>query len=122
MPPRHSFWTIILDGTATSFRAATQEELLPTLRQLRKKDPEASLKWFARGRLWASPTEAHAAGSRRRTRPRSRSRTEEPARDRDWRPGGKHEDPRARFAKGRKTRKAAARRPGTKAGPDRRKR
>ena len=34
MPPRHTYWTIILEGKPTTFRAHTQEELLPTLRQL----------------------------------------------------------------------------------------
>ncbi len=106
MPPRHSYWTILLDGTATSFRAATQEELAPTLYQLRKKDPAATLKWFARGRLWNSPIEARAAASQR---PRARKR--DAARDRDWRPGGTHVDPRARFAKKRKDRRKASPRP-----------
>ena len=26
MPPRHVYWTIILEGKPTAFRAATQEE------------------------------------------------------------------------------------------------
>ncbi len=106
MPPRHSYWTILLDGTATSFRAATQEELVPTLYQLRKKDPAATLKWFARGRLWNSPIEARAAASQR-----PRVRKGHATRDRDWRPGGTQVDPRARFAKQRKDRRKAAPRP-----------
>jgi hypothetical protein len=106
MPPRHSYWTILLDGTATSFRAATQEELVPTLHQLRRKDPAATLKWFARGRLWDSPIEARAAASQR-----PRARQGDATRDRDWRPGGTHRDPRARVAKTGKGRKKASARP-----------
>ena len=34
MPPRHTYWTIILDGKPTAFRAHTEEELQPTLKQL----------------------------------------------------------------------------------------
>ena len=52
MPPRHTYWTIIYGNQPTAFRAATQEELLPTLRQLQSKHPDAVMKWFARGRLW----------------------------------------------------------------------
>ncbi|HJO39667.1 MAG: hypothetical protein QGG24_02030 [Vicinamibacterales bacterium] len=96
MPPRYAYWTIILDGTATSFRSATREELMPTLHQLRKKDAKAELMWFARGRLWPSPTEAREAARRH---PRARPAAAGPKRDREWRPGGTHEDPRARFAK-----------------------
>jgi hypothetical protein len=55
MPPRFVYWTIVIDGTRTAFRAATREELLPTLKQLQRKTPGAELKWFAHGRLWESP-------------------------------------------------------------------
>ncbi len=65
------------------------------------------MKWFARGRLWESPEEAHAA-----TAVRAPSREK---RGRDWRPGGQHSDPRARFGKSGK----GARHKG--AHPDRRK-
>jgi hypothetical protein len=89
MPPRFAFWTILLGGQPTAFRARTREELLPTLGQLRSTTPDAVMKWFARGRLWESPEEAHlAAMEQRRTRE---------SRGADWRPGGRHEDPRARF-------------------------
>ena len=30
MPPRHTYWTIILEGKPTAFRAHTPDELLPT--------------------------------------------------------------------------------------------
>ena len=52
MPPRHTYWTIILEGKPTAFRAHTQEELLPTFKQLQARHPDAVMKWFARGRLW----------------------------------------------------------------------
>ena len=89
MPPRFAFWTILLDGQPTAFRARQQEELLPTLRQLRSTSPGAIMKWFAHGRLWESPEEALRACTRRPA--------PEERRGADWRPGGKHQDPRARF-------------------------
>jgi hypothetical protein len=61
MPPRYVYWTILIDGAVTSFRAATPEELLPTLKQLQRKTPGAVMKWFARGRVWNSPEEERAA-------------------------------------------------------------
>jgi hypothetical protein len=89
MPPRHVYWTIILEGKPTAFRAHTRDELAPTLRQLQSRHPDAVLKWFARGRLWESPEHARAAlDARRSTRER---------RGPEWRPGGAHRDPRDRF-------------------------
>ena len=61
MPPRHAYWTIIFGNQPTSFRAATREELLPTLRQIQAKHPDAVMMWFAGGRLWRSEEEAHEA-------------------------------------------------------------
>src|SRR5919109_527038 len=89
MPPRHAYWTIILDGKPTAFRARTEEELLPTLRQLQSRHPDAVMRWFSRGRLWTSPDEERLARSARQPKRENRGR--------DWRPGGTHEDPRARF-------------------------
>ena len=89
MPPRHTYWTIILEGKPTAFRAHTQEELQPTLRQLQSKHPDTVLMWFARGRLWKSEEESRAAYSK--------SRPPGDRRGPAWRPGGSHEDPRARF-------------------------
>ncbi len=88
MPPRYTYWTIILEGKPTAFRAATQEELLPTFKQLQARHPDSVMMWFARGRLWQSEDEAKAA---------FRARTPKERRGRDWRPGGTHEDPRKRF-------------------------
>ena len=89
MPPRFTYWTILLDGKPTAFRAHTPDELLPTLRQLQVRHPEAVMLWFARGRLWSSQEEERAAAEARRAS-RERRRPE-------WRPGGEHRDPRERF-------------------------
>jgi hypothetical protein len=85
MPPRYSYWTILAGGLPTAFRAAERADLLPTFNRIREKHPDAEMKWFARGRLWISPAEAQADLERARVR-----------RDRDWRPGGEHRDPRQR--------------------------
>jgi 23S rRNA pseudouridine2605 synthase len=94
MPPRHHYWTIILEGKPTAFRAHTQEELLPTLRQLQARHPDAVMKWFARGRLWDTQDEERADTIAKR-RPRAQPAGDR--RPRDWRPGGEHKDPRERF-------------------------
>src|SRR5262245_35210377 len=90
MPPRHTYWTIILEGKPTAFRAHAAEELLPTLRQLQARHPDAVMKWFARGRLWHSPEEARLAATMKRPDGSDRRST-------GWRPGGDHRDPRERF-------------------------
>jgi hypothetical protein len=94
MPPRFAYWTILIDNKPTAFRAREQEELLPTLQQLRRTNKDVVLKWFARGRLWETPEAAQAA-----------SRAAAPVREKrghDWRPGGAHKDPRDRFKKGKR--------------------
>ena len=58
MPPRFAYWTIILDGIATSFRARERDEIMPLFNQLKKKNPGALLKWFSGGKLWDSPEQA----------------------------------------------------------------
>ena len=93
MPPRFTYWTIILDAGPTAFRAAEREELLPTLKQLQSRHPDAVLKWFARGRLWNSPEEMREHARVKRTGTLYRDRGP------DWRPGGTHRDPRDRFKK-----------------------
>ena len=98
MPPRHHYWTIIVDDKPTAFRAAEQEELMPTLRQLQARHPDAVMKWFARGRLWESQDIERADAAARRRPPAGDRRP--PAGDRrgrEWRPGGEHKDPRDRF-------------------------
>ena len=94
MPPRHHYWTIILEGKPTAFRAHEQDELIPTLRQLQARHPDAVMKWFARGRLWESQ-DAERADAMARRRPRPAPVGDQ--RGRDWRPGGAHRDPRDRF-------------------------
>jgi len=96
VPPRYAFWTILIDQKPTAFRAREQSELLPTLVQLRRTNSDVILKWFSRGRLWDSPEQEREA--QERPRPVIERRT------REWRPGGAHKDPRARFQKRRSTR------------------
>jgi hypothetical protein len=123
MPPRYTYWTIILEGKPTAFRAHTREELLPTFRQLQGKHPDTVMVWFARGRVWQSPEHEREAAMAQRRAAKAR-------RAADWRPGGVHRDPRERFKVPRdeKRRRFAAKlrhergRPPTPgAGPDRRK-
>jgi len=86
---RHAYWVIVTGTTATAFRAREREELLPTLKQLQRTQPDAVLKWFDRGRLWGSELEALDALKRRRQAGSGRGR--------DWRPGGSHVDPRKKY-------------------------
>ena len=44
MPPRYAYWTILIDGAATAFRAKDREELVPTLTQLRRTNENVELK------------------------------------------------------------------------------
>ena len=101
MPPRFAYWTILIDNAPTAFRAREAEELLPTVTQLRRTNENVILKWFARGRLWDSQQQERDDFLRRKWRP---ARPEGGAagerrekRSKDWRPGGDHKDPRARF-------------------------
>jgi hypothetical protein len=96
MPPRFTYWTILLDGQPTAFRAAERDQLLPTLKQLQSKNPGAVLKWFAHGRLWESPEEVWQVRLKAREAARDAS---EARRSRSWRPGGEHKDPREKFKK-----------------------
>jgi hypothetical protein len=89
MPPRYAYWTILIDQKPTAFRAREREELAPTFYQLRQKNADVVMKWFARGRLWDSPEAAQAA--QRAPKPRIEKR------GLDWRPGGLHRDPRDRY-------------------------
>src|SRR3954471_14109289 len=97
MPPRHHYWTIILEGKPTAFRAHTQDELVPTLRQLQARHPDAVMKWFARGRLWESQDVERAESAARRRPPSGDRPPGGDRRGREWRPGGEHKDPRDRF-------------------------
>ena len=105
MPPRYAYWTILSGGLPTAFRASDQEELMPTFKRILERQPDAVMKWFARGKLWNSPEEAMDA---RRDPAEPRKPRQGPSsperRGRDWRPGGKHEDPRQRFKDAKKAR------------------
>ena len=103
MPPRFAYWTILIDNTATAFRAQHREDLLPTLVQLQRTNRDVVMKWFARGRLWESPEAARDAARK----PKFAEK-----RDRDWRPGGQHKDPRTRFDKRNNDRRPPARQRG----------
>jgi hypothetical protein len=94
MPPRFAYWTILIDDAPTAFRARDRTELLGVFRQLANRNPNAVMKWFAHGKLWDSPEQERAAA-------RDAARAQREPRGPDWRPGGKHEDPRARFEKRR---------------------
>jgi hypothetical protein len=89
VPPRYAYWTILIDNAPTAFRARDREELQPTVTQLRRTNKNVDVRWFARGRLWDSPEQAQWAAKNPLTEKRGR----------DWRPGGNHQDPRARFDK-----------------------
>ena len=99
MPPRFSYWTILVGGLPTAFRAAERAEIEPTFKQLQHKHPDAELRWFARGKLWASPEEARETLERLKAQGR-RPNTE--GRDRSWRPGGSHRDPRQPYKDAKK--------------------
>jgi hypothetical protein len=93
MPPRFAYWTILIDNTPTAFRAHDAQELLPTAAQLKRTNQNVVLKWFSGGQLWDSPEAAQEA----RRKPKVMEK-----RGADWRPGGQHRDPRARFDKKKK--------------------
>jgi hypothetical protein len=92
MPPRHAYWTILVDNQATAFRAHEPDELLPTLNRLKATHASVEMKWFERGRLFDSREQAR------------RELQQAPAerRDRSWRPGGDHRDPRQKYRDARK--------------------
>jgi hypothetical protein len=119
MPPRFAYWTILIDGQPTAFRARDQRELLPTFHQLKRTNKDVLLRWFARGRLWESQQQDWDARRQRKGPPGDR-------RGREWRPGGQHKDPRARFDRkttkprdARRSGRKAHRRPGQRTAPGR---
>jgi hypothetical protein len=100
MPPRYAYWTILVDGQPTAFRAAEPDELLPTLKRLQVKQPGALMKWFQRGRLWESKDEAkdkldqgYTVGADGALVPPDATA----GRGKGWRPGGDHKDPREKY-------------------------
>src|SRR5580765_6141178 len=125
MPPRHAYWTILVDNQPTAFRAHEAEELQPTLNRLKEKHPSAVMMWFERGKLWESRDAARAEGLGEGERlppgqrpwrdrpPRDDSRGDAPPareakgdtgrpRDRNWRPGGEHKDPQQKYKDAKK--------------------
>ena len=103
MPPRFAYWTILIDSQPTAFRAKEADELLPTLNRIKQKQPTAVMMWFQAGQLWRSREEAQAAFvAARREEARKKRAAEEPPRDRKWRPGGAHRDPRQQYKDARK--------------------
>src|SRR2546425_1083397 len=102
MPPRFAYWTILIDGKPTAFRARDHEELLPTLNQLKRTNKDVLLQWFARGKLWESPDAERAAWRARDASAAPRGKGD--VRGRDWRPGGEHKDPRQHFRDQKKQR------------------
>lgn len=95
MPPRYAYWTILIDNQPTAFRAREQTELLPTLNQLKRRNADVVMRYFARGRLWDSPEQAQWAAKH----------VERERRGKDWRPGGAHKDPRAQFKEAERARR-----------------
>jgi hypothetical protein len=117
VPPRFAYWTILIDGQPTAFRAADVEDLRPTFNRLKERHPSAELKWFQNGKLWASRLEAREASTAaRRAAQRKPRAADSPPRDRKWRPGGSHRDPRQKYKDARKAKwtrfKQRVRRPG----------
>lgn len=104
MPPRHAYWTILVDQQPTAFRAHDPEELLPTFNRLKERHALVEMKWFERGRLFDSREEARRSGAERgrSRRPSEAESPEAKPRDRTWRPGGDHRDPRQKYKDARK--------------------
>ena len=101
MPPRYAYWTILVDGGPTAFRAAEPDELLPTLKRLQIKQPGATMKWFEKGKLWESREEAKDKLSAGYTVGPDGTLLPPPEgferRTKSWRPGGEHRDPREKY-------------------------
>ena len=92
MPPRYAYWTILVDDQPTAFRAGSQEDLMPTFKRLKDKQPTAKMMWFQNGKLWPSRIDAQEAmigrgemgrrGDVRQTGGGFRDRERRPTRDR----------------------------------------
>ena len=116
MPPRYAYWTILVDDQPTAFRAATQDDLMPTYKRLKEKNASAKMMWWQNGKLWPSRLDAQDAmrargemgrrGDARQGggfRDRNKDREQRPERDATgklaWKPKGEAGDrpaPRAR--------------------------
>jgi len=103
VPPRFAYWTILVDGQPTAFRAKDYDELLPTFNRLKEKQPTVEMMWFQGGKLWKTPGEYQDAATAERRKEEKKARAAEfPPRDRKWRPGGKHQDPRQKYIDAKK--------------------
>jgi 23S rRNA pseudouridine2605 synthase len=98
MARSHAFWVILAGAIPTAFRSPKREDLLPTLHQLQRTQQNVTLMWFDRGRVWESPEAARAALLAKRHQFSDRKA--------DWRPGGSHRDPRARYELSRDQKRA----------------
>jgi len=98
MARHHAFWVILSGTVPTAFRSPRREDLLPTLHQLQRTQSDVTLQWFDRGKLWESPEAARAALLAKRR--------EFSDRKPEWRPGGAHRDPRARYQLSRDEKRA----------------
>ena len=92
-------WVILIGDVPTSFRSKTREELVPTFKQLQRTQPDVRLRWYERGKVWENPDAAAAAVLLARTADRER-------RNKDWRPGGDHVDPRKKYEMSRDEKRA----------------
>lgn len=88
MAKTFKYWVIVAGNTPTAFRSREKDALIPTLKQLQRTQPNVTLNWFERDRLWTSPEQAEEDAEQRRRLRRERGAT--------WRPGGQHKDPKAR--------------------------
>jgi hypothetical protein len=98
MAKRSSYWVIVSGQQPTSFRAREREELLPTLTQLLRTQPDTTLKYFDQGQLWDTREAADEAFAAKVALRKGRGR--------EWRPGGEHKDPRAKYDIPRDVRRA----------------
>jgi len=98
MAQHRAFWVILAGAVPTAFRSPRRDDLVPTLVQLQRTQPDVQLKWFDGVRTWESPEQAEAAFLERRRQRRERGA--------DWRPGGSHQDPRARYQLSRDEKRA----------------
>jgi hypothetical protein len=116
MPPRYAYWTILVDDQPTAFRAALQEDLMPTFKRLKERNPSAKMMWWQNGKLWNSRLDAQEAMRARgeigrrndsrqsgfRDRDRSPDRGQRPERNEsgklDWKPKGDFPSDRERQA------------------------
>jgi len=89
MARHRAFWVIVAGTVPTAFRSPRRDDLVPTLVQLQRTQPDTQLRWFDGARMWDSPDQAEAALMQKHRERRDRGA--------GWRPGGSHEDPRARY-------------------------